>query len=188
MADRGSVCFWGSVFWQRVLLGDGGSAGGGGVGGGGDYDGVIVDSGGADGGDADGGRPSPRTWLADGGGDHDGVIVDIGGAGSCASLRSCGTISIGNTLGEARTMRRYALESPFLAGRWRLSYQLRRVLYPHLRQVCIECCGRKFAMESDPTKITCTSCGAFYRRRIAGGSDSTLSHRDYSPASTHMSD
>ena len=46
------------------------------------------------------------------------------------------------------------------------------------------CYGRKDCSPEDDRRILCETCGRWFRRRIAGGSDSTMSHRDYSPMSS----
>ena len=46
------------------------------------------------------------------------------------------------------------------------------------------CYGRKDCSPEDDRRILCENCGRWFRRRIAGGSDSTMSHRDYSPRSS----
>ena len=46
------------------------------------------------------------------------------------------------------------------------------------------CYGRKDCSPEDDRRILCETCGRWFRRRIAGGSDSTMSHRDYSPKSS----
>ena len=46
------------------------------------------------------------------------------------------------------------------------------------------CYGRKDCSPEDDRRILCENCGRWFRRRIAGGSDSTMSHRDYSPMSS----
>ena len=46
------------------------------------------------------------------------------------------------------------------------------------------CYGRKDCSPRDDRRILCEHCGRWFRRRIAGGSDSSLSQRDYSPMSS----
>ena len=50
------------------------------------------------------------------------------------------------------------------------------------------CYGRKDCTPLDERRILCPNCGRWFRRRTAGGSDSEMSQRDYSPASRHLSD
>ena len=55
------------------------------------------------------------------------------------------------------------------------------------RHRCCECHGMKEATEQDATCRICR-CGRLYRRRRPDGSDSSMSQRDHSTQSSHMSD
>ena len=57
----------------------------------------------------------------------------------------------------------------------------------YYRHVCCECHGMKAATFCDFTKIRCSRCSRFYRRRRPNTSDSSLSQRDLSHSS-HFSD
>ena len=52
---------------------------------------------------------------------------------------------------------------------------------------CYVCHGMKEAKEDDLAKVTCRSCGSLYRRRKPDCSDSSMSHRDHSTPSSHLS-
>jgi hypothetical protein len=56
------------------------------------------------------------------------------------------------------------------------------------KHCCCQCHGMKEATKDDATKITCGRCGRLYRRRRPDCSDSSMSQRDHSTQSSHLSD